>query len=111
MAVMPEYKQTEMGMIPKRWDIARLASLSQFITSGSRGWARYYSDVGALFVRSQNVRGGKLDLTDSQFVNPPRGSEGSRTRVSCGDLLITITGNSVGNVALVEYDLDAILFT
>jgi type I restriction enzyme S subunit len=103
--VKPGYKQTEAGVIPEDWAIVELGNLSEFITSGSRGWARYYSDRGALFVRSQNVRAGQLDLTDSQFVNPPQGSEGSRTRVKHSDLLITITGNSVGNVALVEQEL------
>ena len=99
------YKQTEVGVIPEDWSVGELGNLSVFITSGSRGWARYYSDSGALFVRSQNVRKGRLDLSDSQFVNPPQGSEGSRTQVQHSDLLITITGNSVGNVALVDQDL------
>lgn len=99
------FKLTDVGVVPEDWEVVALSNLSEFITSGSRGWARYYSDEGALFVRSQNVRDGRLDLTDSQFVNPPQGSEGSRTRVKLSDLLITITGNSVGNVALVEQEL------
>jgi len=99
------YKLTKIGLIPEDWDIVALGDYSKFVTSGSRGWARYYSGNGALFVRSQNVRGGRLDFTDRQFVSPPNGSEGSRTQVKHSDLLITITGNSVGNVALVEYEL------
>jgi type I restriction enzyme S subunit len=101
------YKLTEVGVIPEDWDVVCLRDLSEFITSGSRGWASYYSDNGALFVRSQNVRDGRLDFSDRQFVNPPLGAEGNRTRLNCGDLLITITGNSVGNVALVEQELGA----
>jgi type I restriction enzyme S subunit len=104
--VKPGYKLTGAGAIPQDWSTVQLGELSEFITSGSRGWASYYSDNGALFVRSQNVREGRLDLADSQFVNPPQGSEGSRTLVERGDLLITITGNSVGNVALVEHEID-----
>ena len=99
------YKQTEVGVIPEDWEVVNLEDLSDFITSGSRGWARYYSDQGSLFVRSQNVREGQLDFTDKQFVNPPQGAEGDRTRLQHGDLLITITGNSVGNVALVDQEL------
>ena len=99
------YKLTEVGVIPEGWEVEALGNLSEFITSGSRGWARYYSDRGALFIRSQNVRDGRLDLADVQCVKPPNGSEGSRTRVNHSDLLITITGNSVGNVALVEQEL------
>lgn len=82
-----------------------LGSLSEFITSGSRGWAAFYSERGALFIRSQNVRDGRLDFDDTQYVTPPNGAEGNRTRVKRKDLLITITGNSVGNVALVENEL------
>ncbi len=104
-AIPAGYKQTEVGVIPRDWDVTSLGKLSEFITSGSRGWARFYSDRGALFVRSQNVRDGQLNFSEKQFVNPPEGSEGDRTRLSRSDLLITITGNNVGNVALVEQDL------
>lgn len=99
------YKQTEMGAIPEDWGVLPLSELSEFITSGSRGWAAYYADRGALFVRSQNVRDGRLDFADRQFVNAPVGAEGNRTRLKLSDLLITITGNSVGNVALVDEEL------
>jgi type I restriction enzyme, S subunit len=51
------------------------------------------------------VRDGRLDFTDFQFVNQPQGAEGNRTRLRVRDLLITITGNNVGNIALVEQDL------
>lgn len=101
----PGYKLTDVGVVPENWEVVALGNLSEFITSGSRGWARYYSSNGALFIRSQNVRDGRLDLKDRQFVSPPKGSEGSRTRVKLHDLLITITGNNVGNVALVEQEL------
>lgn len=104
-AVPVGYKQTEVGMIPEDWFAYSLGQLSNFVTSGSRGWAKFYSNQGALFVRSQNVRNGKLDLEDSQFVTPKLGAEGDRTRLKLYDLLITITGNSVGNVALVKQDL------
>ena len=110
-AVRAGYKQTEAGVIPEDWDVTSVGSLSEFITSGSRGWASHYSDRGALFVRSQNVRDGRLEFAERQFVNPPPGSEGDRTRLNRSDLLITITGNSVGNVALVEQELGGMALT
>ncbi len=87
------------------WATVRLGQLATLVTSGSRGWAAHYSDSGALFVRSQNVKHARLDFADRQCVTPPPGSEGSRTRLALNDLLITITGNSVGNVAWVNRDL------
>lgn len=105
MEVKHGYKQTEVGVIPDEWEVYRLEQLSEFVTSGSRGWAKYYCDSGPIFVRSQNIRDGCLDLTERQCVSPPAGSEVSRTRLNQGDLLITVTGNSVGNVAWVGENL------
>jgi type I restriction enzyme S subunit len=99
------YMPTALGILPVDWEVKPIADLSEFVTSGSRGWAKFYSGAGPLFIRSQNVRDGRLDFSDSQSVLPPEGSEGSRTRVQCNDLLVTITGNSVGNVAWVDRDL------
>ena len=103
--VTPGYKQTEVGVIPEEWEVKHLGELSEFITSGSRGWAAFYSETGALFIRSQNLRDGTLSFEDSQYVRPPSCAEGNRTKVTRNDLLITITGNSVGNVALVDREL------
>jgi type I restriction enzyme S subunit len=102
MELKPGYKLTEVGVIPEEWDVERLGELAEFVTSGSRGWAQFYSESGALFLRSQNVRDGRLSFEDVQYVSPPTGAEGNRTKVRLNDLLITVTGNSVGNVALVD---------
>lgn len=80
--------------------------LSEFITSGSRGWAKHYREQGPLFLRSQNIRDQVLDFADIQRVKPPDGAEGERTRTHAGDIVITITGNSVGNVAYVPDTLE-----
>lgn len=93
------YKQSVLGWIPKEWEASQLHMLTELITSGSRGWAAYYAEAGALFLRSQNVRMGYLDFSDRQLVNPPARGEGERTKLEQSDLLITITGNGVGNVA------------
>ena len=97
--------QTAIGAFPNGWNVVSLGEISEFITSGSRGWAKYYAKAGPLFIRSQNVRDGRIDFTDRQCVIPPLGGEGSRTRLNVRDLLITITGNSVGNVAWVSEDI------
>lgn len=98
------YKASPLGWIPREWDASQLCMLTKLITSGSRGWATYYAEIGALFLRSQNVRMGYLDFTDRQLVTPPVGGEGERTKLERSDLLITITGNGVGNVAYVPED-------
>lgn len=87
------------------WAWATLDQLSEFVTSGSRGWAEFYASEGATFIRSQNINTDSLKLLDVAFVNPPTGSEGARTRVQRDDLLLTITGANVGKSALVDTDI------
>jgi type I restriction enzyme S subunit len=93
------------GEFPPNWASVELSGLCNIITSGSRGWAEYYADKGPRFIRAQNIRFGRLRLDDLANVNPPNSSEGTRTKVSKGDLLIVITGAGVTNPALLEQDL------
>ncbi|HOI89879.1 MAG TPA: restriction endonuclease subunit S [Candidatus Rifleibacterium sp.] len=76
-----------------------------FITSGSRGWAQYYSDKdGDIFLRITNLNFDSLDLdlesAKIQRVIPPQNAEGRRTLVNENDVLISITGD-VGMIGLV----------
>lgn len=88
------------------WCETELGEVVEFLTSGSRGWAQYYSPSGALFIRAQNVKHDRLELDDVAYVRLPNRSEGTRTLVKRGDLLITITGANVTKTALVQADLD-----
>ena len=90
------FKQTEIGEVPEAWDVVSLAQSGATVTSGSRGWAKYYSDDGALFLRITNVARNtiRLRLGDARHVALPKGStEGKRTRVQTGDLIISITAD------------------
>jgi type I restriction enzyme, S subunit len=80
--------------------------LFSFVTSGSRGWAKYYSSEGPAFLRIGNVprTGVDLDLAEVKRVSPPATVEGRRTRVQAGDLLISITAD-LGRVAVVPQTL------
>ncbi|WP_261857406.1 restriction endonuclease subunit S [Photobacterium sanguinicancri] len=86
----------------QEWDEFKLGELSEYITSGSRGWSKYFGSEGALFLRSQNIRDGYLDLDDKVYVCLPDKVEGKRTKLCSEDIVFTITGNSVGNVSLIE---------
>lgn len=96
---------TGLAALPAGWVWASVQQLTEFVTSGSRGWADYYAESGATFIRSQNINKDWLDLSDIAFVTPPAGSEGARTRVQQNDILLTITGANVGKAARVETEL------
>lgn len=83
----------------------KLGAVTTFITSGSRGWARYYSETGARFIRVQNLEGHHLSFENIAHVNPPDTAETRRTRVRANDLLLAITGNTIGLSALAPDDV------
>jgi type I restriction enzyme S subunit len=92
--------------VPEEWAVASMDQLTCLATSGSRGWAKYYSDSGPLFIRAQNINTDELRLDDVAHVRLPHNAEGQRTRVYFGDLLVTITGANVTKSALVEIELE-----
>jgi type I restriction enzyme, S subunit len=94
------------GELPNTWKTVKSSELFEFVTTGSRGWARYYSDHGPLFLRVGNLDHNsiKLDLTSVQHVLPPRNQEAERTRVNAQDILVTVTAE-VGMVAVVPEGL------
>ena len=101
----PAYKDSGvewLGEIPAHWEVKRVKNLSCFVTSGSRGWAGHYADDGPVFLRIGNLSSGTigLDLNNVQRVRPPAGTEGQRTRVRGGDVLVSITA-LIGAVGVV----------
>ncbi|MEE7570652.1 restriction endonuclease subunit S [Citrobacter werkmanii] len=102
------FKQAKQSLpdIPQSWRVVPSAHLIEYVTSGSRGWANYYSTKGALFLRMSNVRYNttRLDLQDLQFVNLPSHVEGKRSLVKIDDLIISLTAD-VGRVARIDKDL------
>ncbi|NDY83696.1 hypothetical protein G3I67_10670 [Orrella sp. NBD-18] len=119
------YKESPLGWIPKEWDVVTLESVSNTVTSGSRDWARFYSDSGALFVRIGNLTREHINFRyeSTMYVRPPRNADGQRTRLESGDILISITADlgiigvvpdGLGetyinqHIALVRPDLEAV---
>jgi type I restriction enzyme, S subunit len=102
---VPEgYKQTEIGMIPEDWELTIIRELKPYVTSGSRGWARYYAKFGAPFIRITNLLRSSiyLDPLDLKNVRLPIGvSEGKRTELKNGDILVSITAD-IGIVGYVD---------
>lgn len=101
-----QFTDSPLGRIPKAWEVTTLDQLSEFVTSGSRGWAAYYADAGALFIRIGNLTREHINLrlSNLQHVRPPESSEGKRTALEPGDLLISITAD-LGIIGVVPDNL------
>ena len=97
---------SNLSELPEGWVWAISDVIFEFVTSGSRGWAKYYSDSGSMFLRVGNLDHGTidLDLSEIQHVLPPTNPEADRSRVKPGDLLISITAE-LGMAAIVPDNL------
>ncbi len=82
------------------WPVEKLGERLEFLTSGSRGWAKYYVPSGAKFIRIQNVNSGYLNQDDMAYVAAPPTAEAKRTAVREGDVLLSITAD-LGRTAVI----------
>ena len=98
---LTEQWRKEHGVGVDSWE-----KLFEYVTSGSRGWAQYYSQSGAVFVRMGNLQHStiELDMSSIQYVDLPDKAEGQRSLIKKNDILISITAD-VGMIGLVR-DID-----
>lgn len=86
------------------WPALPLSRLGAQVTSGSRGWAKYYAKHGDLFVRITNLTREhiRLDVTECRYVRvDPSDAEAVRTQLAAGDLLVSITAD-IGIIGYVD---------
>ena len=93
---------TDFQKIPEEWFWCSSKDIFEFVTSGSRGWAKYYSIDGALFIRIGNLTRDSISLNfdNIQKVNPLETAEMKRTRVYENDILVSITAD-IGSIGLI----------
>lgn len=88
----------------KSLPVCQLSEHIRFLTSGSRGWAKYHVDDGEWFITIKNVKDCKISLDDVQCIVAPHNAEAERTRLREGDLLISITAD-LGRTGVVTKEI------
>ena len=93
-----------IGKIPESWVISKLGFYSTKIGSGStpRGGSEIYEDSGVSFIRSQNVHFDGLRLDNVSFINLETHKSMNGSKVVKNDVLLNITGGSIGRCCVVE---------
>lgn len=90
---------------PLGWEEHRLDEYIEFLTSGSRGWSKYFVDKeNELFITIKNVKNNRIILDTIQYINAPDNKEAERTKVKEGDLLISITAD-LGRTGVVDNNI------
>jgi type I restriction enzyme S subunit len=94
--------------LPQSWEQAELGWLAVKIGSGStpRGGKRAYTPEGVPFIRSQNVYNDGLRLDGVALIPEAIHRKMSGTHVHTDDILLNITGASIGRCALVADEVN-----
>jgi type I restriction enzyme, S subunit len=89
--------------IPCGWEVARMGWMARKLGAGSTplGGKSVYQSEGVPFLRSQNVHNDGLRLDDVAFITRATHDRMSGTHVRKQDILLNITGASIGRCALV----------
>jgi type I restriction enzyme S subunit len=90
-----------LGQVPACWEVRRLKTISNFTTSGPRGWSERVADGGSLFIQSGDLNDALgVDFGNAKRVEVSDDAETQRTRLQNGDVVVCITGAKTGNCAV-----------
>lgn len=91
-----------IGEIPEHWTVAKIKYGTLKVGSGKtpKGGSEIYSDQGILFIRSQNVYDEGLRIDDATYISDEIDNEMKNTRVFENDILLNITGGSIGRACI-----------
>ncbi len=94
--------------VPEGWEWCRLHSLTLKIGAGSTpaGGASVYTNFGVKFIRSQNVYDDGLVLTNIAYISKEINEKKFGSIVKPKDILLNITGGSIGRCSLVPDNFD-----
>ena len=104
---LPEITEDEIPFeIPNSWKWVRLNYLCEKIGSGSTptGGRNVYKESGIKFLRSQNVYNDGLRYDGIAYISEEQNKLSSIVKAK--DLLLNITGGSIGRCAIVPDDFD-----
>jgi type I restriction enzyme S subunit len=87
-----------IGDIPEHWELKRLKYIVLKVGSGvtPRGGASVYKLRGIPLLRSQNIHFSGLKLEDVAYITEETHNEMGNSKVFIGDVLLNITGASIG---------------
>lgn len=90
------------------WEKCKLGTLATKVGSGStpKGGDAVYTSIGHYFVRSQNVGMGFLMLDNIAHINDDIHQKHKATEIYENDVLLNITGASIGRTAVATKELE-----
>lgn len=100
--LLTEYVGEVFDQLSRRCRSRPFGSFSPHVTSGPRNWAKHYEESSALrFYRAQDI-GAEGNILDGSkvFITPPPGEQGRSAMLLPGDVMLVITGATVGRASV-----------
>ena len=93
-----------IGEIPEHWELKKIKHVTSKIGSGvtPSGGGATYLEEGIPLLRSQNIHFDRIDLNDVARISEKVHSSMSNSKVRKNDVLLNITGGSIGRCYFVE---------
>jgi len=96
-----------LGNIPEEWEMKKLKYLVSKVGSGvtPKGGASVYQLSGIPLLRSQNIHFDGLKLDEVAYISEETHESMANSKVQLGDVLLNITGASIGRCYFVDEKL------
>jgi len=100
-----EFKETEIGEIPKDWEVRKLGELLKSLESGKRpkGGVLAHNPKGILSIGGENINwDGSLELTECLRFDENFYKKLKKGRIEQGDILLVKDGATIGKLAYIK---------
>lgn len=106
-ALMPTAANAIFSELKAKYTPSAFGAFSPHVTSGPRNWGKHYEQKGSRFYRAQDIGPhGRVLGGHKVFISPPPGKQGRVAMLSDGDIMLVITGATVGRVAVFSADME-----
>lgn len=100
----PGYETAEFeNGIPKGWDIVKLKKIAK-LKSGYAFKSEWWTEIGVPVIKIKDIQDGKITLHQLDCVSKENAEKAKKFMVQSGDLLIALTGATIGKTALIVYE-------
>jgi len=107
-----EFKDTEIGRIPKEWDVVKLKELTDKENDivagpfGSNLKVCDYREEGVPIIRLQNIERNRFINKDLKFISPEKAEELRYHSFKAGDIILAKLGDPIGKTCIVPNYLE-----
>jgi len=100
------YKQSELGWIPKEWEVERFGDACEKVSVGiATSTTEHFRERGVPLLRNQNIHATGIETDDILFISPQFDEINRSKRIRENDILTMRTGYP-GKSALVSPEMD-----